>query len=439
MHPDNRSAPGESKRIAIFYPSANLGAFSSLRDTLALLVELGYRVDFYTTLDAFYPRSDLDLQGLSIINRSEAFLYFTETYPKLILRLKKGGKPYRWLMMNVLHPLLRTLSFNNFLRQRHASHPYGCIIGIDPEGLTSAAPLAKILNIPLAYWSLELLFASEITKQEQKKRLKSQEITGSRQAIFTIVQDRWRGQALIDENGLEPSKIFYVPNAPRGKARREKSDYIHRRLNISPERKVVLCAGSIARWSMAAEIVAAAVDWPDDYVLVMQSRKYQIGHPDEYWNDLIKMVDPKKVIISSDPVPQSEFRRFVDSADVGLAFYTPAPLQNTTAFGKNISLIGLSSGKIAGYLHSGLPIIVNDAVIGPGELVKTTQCGICVEKPEEIKDALASIFGQYDWYTANACRCFDQEMELERHFGSVIEQMEIHNGRKYNTATKRTL
>jgi glycosyltransferase involved in cell wall biosynthesis len=272
---------------------------------------------------------------------------------------------------------------------------------------------------------LELLFANEITRHKQKRNLKDLEIAGSRQAIFTIVQDRWRGQVLIDENGLEPSRIIHVPNAPRGLARREKSNYLHQRLNISPKRKIVLCAGSIARWSMAAEIVAAAMDWPDDYVLVMQShyRKEAI-YSDPYLSALINQADPRKVVISFDPVPQSEYRAFVDSADIGLAFYTPVDPSFSTTYGQNVYWLGLSSGKLASYLYSGLPVIVNSAVIGPGEIVREFNCGVCLSDPRESGNAFSGIFENYGKYSSNACLCFQQALELEKYFTPVITRID---------------
>lgn len=412
-----------NKRIAIFYPWGNLGAFTHLRDAIVLLVEHGYAVDLFTQSDVSRPAPGLDLPGFTLFNRPEASLFCIDHYPWFVRRFHKGRRFGAWLEMNLIRPMKRP-AFHSFLRERHASQAYTCFIGMDPQGLVSAEPLAKMLSVPLIYWSLELMFKEELISSEQND-LKSREINASRQTAFTIVQDEWRGRALIAENGLEPSRILYVPNAPRGQARRQKSDYLHRRLNISPDRTVILYTGNFDRWTMAAEIVAVTADWPDNYVLVMQSPSAsQSGHLDKYMNDLLKLVDPKKVIISFDPVPQSDFRCFVDSADIGLAFYRSATKQYSTMHGKNIFLMGLSSGKIAGYLRSGLPIIVNDAVIGPGELVKTALCGICLEKPEEIKDAVALICDNYDWYTANACRCFDQQLELERQFSLVIKQLD---------------
>ena len=43
--------------------------------------------------------------------------------------------------------------------------------------------------------------------------------------------------------------------------------------DIPLERKIVLCAGTLRWWAMSREIIAAANNWPEDYVLVMHSRQ----------------------------------------------------------------------------------------------------------------------------------------------------------------------
>jgi glycosyltransferase involved in cell wall biosynthesis len=90
---------------------------------------------------------------------------------------------------------------------------------------------------------------------------------------------------------------------------------------------------------------------------------------------------------------------------------------------KNLELMGLSSGKLSSYLHSGLPVVVNEA-IGPRELVKTYDCGVCVSQASEIEEALKTIFERYDWYAENACRCFNERLEFGRYFESVIKKID---------------
>ena len=293
-------------------------------------------------------------------------------------------------------------------------------MGMDPEGLVTAAPLAQMLNVPLVYWSLELLFADEIT-DETRRLLKRREIQYSRQASLTIVQDEWRAQALIQENGLDATRVLYVPNGRAGVARRSPTAFLRHRFGISKHRKIVLCSGGLAWWNMSQEIVSAAAYWSDDYVLVMQAVSSR--RSSEYIKELERLVDPKHVILSFDPVPPNQYLAMVDSADVGLALYSPCRPGTPSKISKNHVLMGYSSGKLSDYLCSCLPVIVNSA-IGPQDLVATYNCGICVSDPRDIAEALPAIFEDYEQYSLNAGRCFTEKLELKRSFEPVIERID---------------
>ena len=397
-------------RIAIFYPYRYLGTFPNLCDAAKLLAEDGYLVEIYTIRDKSFPSPDFEDPAISIItNRSGVFEKAGLEWPYLNIGQIYG---WGWLARNVYRPLWRRLIFKRILRQLHTSKAYTCLVGMDPEGLAAAAAFSDFLGVPYVYWSLELLLLSEI-RENKLRTEKLWEIKHSRRAVFTITHDKWRGKALIDENRLDPAKVLCVANAPSGRARRSPSNFLRERLNIPSQRKIVLCAGWMACWAMSEEIMAAAASWPEEYVLVWQSRH-------ELDKSSLKSVDSKKVIILSKPVSSRQYRDLVDSADVGLAFYGLPPVDSP--YRRNIELMGFSSGKIADYLQCGLPIVVNDR-IGPRDLVDSYECGVCVAQPSEIEGALRTIFDRYDWYVSNACRCFEDCLELEKNFLPVTERL----------------
>jgi len=331
----------------------------------------------------------------------------------------KGGRLYRWLFSKY-RLLWWQVSFRSKLHNHHATLPYVCFIGMDPEGLVAAVSSAKMLNVPVIYWSLELLFADEITDLTRQS-LKQKEIHHSRLAYFTIVQDKWRASALIQENGLDASRVLCVPNARAGQARRAKTTFLHHRFGIEKGRKIVLCTGGLAWWNMSQEIVSAATYWPDEYVLVMQSVIH--GPSSEYVKRLLQLADPNHVVVSLDPVSPNQYFEMVDSADVGLALYNPYPPDANSKISKNHALIGYSSGKLSDYLFSCLPVIVNSA-LGPRDLVATYECGVCVSDVREIGEALQRIFEDYERYSSNAGRCFTEKLELKRNFEPVIERID---------------
>jgi len=409
-------------RIAIFYPWSDLGSLICLHDAATLLAKRGYQIEIYTlNKENAFPPVYFSEEPISVVvNRPEVFSEAGIALPWWGFR--GCGRPYRWWAKNIYRPVCRRFSFMRTLRRRHATCPYICFIGMDPEGLIDATPFSDFLDVPLVYWSLELQFRDEI-KHKKVHTLKAKEIQYSRRAAFTIISDKWRAKALSKENGLDMGKIVLVPNAPIGKACRRRSSFLRDRFNIPPEKKVILCAGTIRWWAMTQEIVEAAIKWSDEYVLVIHSRQRSYQYGSEYVNEVVARADPERIIISFDPVSSKEYRTLVDSADVGLAFYNPYLPDSYYGANKNLYLMGLSSGKLAHYLHSGLPVIINETV-GPRELVTEYQCGICVSEPNNIKEALWTVFQNYDQYVANACRCFNEHLEFENHFSAVFEYLE---------------
>lgn len=410
-------------RIAIVYPWSNLETVPSLRNAAVRLAEHGYKVEFYTLSDDCFPAPVFRKPAISVItDRPEVFTKAGIVLPKW-WTCGRGGRPYSWLVSNLYRPLWRRLSFERILRQRHATQPYTCFIGVDPEGLVDAAPLAELLDVPLVYWSLELLFADE-ADTPARKALKRREIAYSRQVAFIIIQDELRAQALSEENGLDSDRFILVPNSPLGPARRRRSNYLHRRWQIPSERRIALCAGTITWWAMSKELVSSVATWPEEYVLVLHSRLKMYGASHMPYIDSVVQAAGRRenVILSSEPLPSDRFLDLVDSADVGIALYSSQPPQSTR-IDKNMQIIGLSSGKAATYLHHGLPVVVSDSP-GLGSLVESYKCGVSVSDPAETSDALREIEGNYEFYSANAIKCFNERLEFGRHFQAVIERIE---------------
>jgi glycosyltransferase involved in cell wall biosynthesis len=392
-----------------------------LRNAAILLADGGYKIEFYTLIDSIFPQPDFDDPAISVCSsQPEVFRERGVVRPALAKFIP--GRFCRYVASHFYRPMARRLSIEPDFRRRHASIPYIAIIGVDPEGLADAAPFADLLGVPLIYWSLELLFSDEITTKNQQT-LKFREIVYSRRAAFTIIQDEWRAKALIEENGLDPARVLLVPNAPMGKSICCPDDFLRERFNIPPERKVVLNAGTIRWWAMSEEIVSSANNWPEEYVLVMHSRQRSYGYGSKYVDSVAGKATPERVIISFDAVSSDRYRSLVDSADVGIAFYSPYRPWSPSVPNKNLELMGLSSGKLSSYLHSGLPVVVNEA-IGPRELVKAYDCGVCISQASEIEEALKTIFERYDWYADNACRCFNERLEFGQYFEAVIKKID---------------
>lgn len=419
-------------RIAILYPFRGLGGLHALRDAALIMTERGYAVEFFVLQDENYPPPAFANSAISVVpNHSGALRDVPVKLPTrwrgLLGRCVRSALAR---MAKVWRPLWRKVWLRFALPRRQASQPYALIFGCDPEGIVDAAAFAERISAPLAYWSLELRFLEEWT-EPALRALKLRDIKCSQRAALVISQDEWRAEALAQENGLDRKQISTVSVGSIGQARRAPCDYLRRKFGIATERKIILCTGSISWWVKAVEIVQAAAQWPEEFVLVLHSLVSPKGRTD-YERTVIEAADPKHVVLSLDPVSAQEYRQVVDSADIGLAWYDARRTPSSKPV-RNLELMGYSAGKIGDYLKSGLPVVVNETT-GPREMIAQFDCGVCVAEPGRIVAALAAIFQDYDAYVRNAIRCFDERWELRRQFEPVMDRLEkvIHsqsNGR----------
>jgi len=399
-------------KIAIFYPSYWVGTVHFLWDAARLLNENGYCVEFYFKHNPTDPIPDIAGMEIYIEDNQPAIFRGRGTKLPRWWLIKRGNNIYASVMSSIHNPFFRKKLLN-----RHRRLPYTCFIGIDQEGLNEARKYADYLNIPYIYWSFELAFLDEV-KTKKEYEIKLIEIKDSRNAAFIIIQDEWRANALVVENGLNPSKVHLVPNAPRGKARRSKNYALQKKLGISLNKKIVLYAGHLGWWSMTREVITAASSWPEEYMLLIQSRSRLNS---KEFEEIKSYSNPNKVLISTNPLNLVNYRELVDSADMGLALYNPCSGGQGKVLLKNLKILGYSSGKLADYLWCGLPVIVNKDIIGPAELINSFDCGVCVSTPQQIKEAIENIIKDYDRYVINTINCFNEKLELEKYFVPVID------------------
>ena len=411
-------------RIGIVYPRANVDTIPSLVGAAEMLAQAGHDVQLFTYLTAGQPLPSFGSPGVKLRALGVEGLAEHTT-----AGLRNVVKRANWLPGVARAPLVRTyrvlgagLATSSRLAARARSAvaerepSFDCVIGVDPDGLALAQTIAG--GAPLAYFSLELLLSYEVTTPAERQ-LKVQERELSRRAAFVIVQDEARGRLLAADNDLEWSRVVLVPNAPPGPARRRPSRYWHMRFELPPEAKVVIHAGSLGDWTGIEELVQSAPGWPEPWVLVVHTR--YAAESSEYVERLRRMMDPRRVFLSLKPVPRQDYDALIDGADVGLAFYIPDP---TSAFTQqNLLTLGLSSGKLAYYLRSGLPVIVNRAASIAKE-VETHGIGVAVQNAGDVTAALACIEERYAHFSSNALSFFEQHLDFGRAFMEVVRRVD---------------
>ena len=383
-------------RIGIVYPGSNLDSIPSLYNTAVCCAQAGYAVDILTRLSDRRIAPEFDstdiicfpIEGLTHAKR------------KGVQRLVPGR----------YHAELWT-------RWRHTSARYRCLIGVDPAGLIEAARLAKKVGVPYAYYSLELLLSYEI-ESEAERALKAQERILARGAEFVVIQDADRAALLIQDTGIDPQRVVYVPNAPLGPAAVRRSNYLRERFQIPAHRKIILHAGSLRGFACVNELAASARDWPDDWVMVCHTR-YRVEETD-YLEALKLLAGEERILFSTDPLPAREYAKVISSADAGLAMYCPRP--HSVMTGDNIRHIGLSSGKFAYYLWSGVPVVVNETE-PLHTLVDRYHCGARATDPRATRDAIATVLADGETMRENAVRCFNERLDFVKGFAQVLERL----------------
>lgn len=411
-------------KVAIVYPRANIDTVPSLIGASEQFAEAGYEVDLYTYRHARDPSPSFAAPGLKLRPLGLEGLADQST-AGLRSMLKRAG----WLPDAARAPLARTyqalgagLASGTRLAARARSavlerpEAYTCVIGVDPDGLEMAHAVAR--GGPVGYYSLELLLSADLTTAAEIQ-LKVRERELSRQAAFVVVQDEDRARLLVDDNTIDWERIVLVPNAPLGPARRTPSRYWHARFDLPEDTRVVIHSGSLGAWTGIEQIVASTREWPSGWALVIHTR-YD-AESSAYVDGLRRSADQWRVHFSLKPVPRQEYDPLIDGGDVGIAFYVP---NDGSAFTqRNVQTIGLSSGKLAYYLRSGLPVIVNRASsIAP--LIEQTGSGVAVSDAAEIGPALDRIATDYDTRSISAMQFFNERLDFRKAFAEVVRRVD---------------
>lgn len=376
-----------------WYP---LGVSPTIINLVEYLSKLNYEVNIFID-DSNYQNSRINFKNKNIK------LHLIKKVPAI--KLEKNFFKKIIYQVNVLFAFLR---FCQTVKS-NISSDYNFLIGIDTFGIIASNFVRN--NIPLVYFNLELLL-SEDCKNLKLKLIKFFERRASQKAKTIIIQDEKRANFLIKDNKVYPSKIVYLPvSLPPQKIKT--SNFLREEFKISKNKRIVLYAGEIAPWAMIREIVQAAQEWPENYVLVLHASRIT-DEVELYLKTLKKFDRKKKVIFSTRPCEWSEVSKILASADVGLAFY-----QNSE---KNFTEIGMASGKLASYLRAGLPVITNsnpsiESVFGE------YNCGKFAKNPNEIITLCKNIFKNKRKFRQNALRCFKEKYNMNVYFGKFFNQL----------------
>ena len=280
-------------------------------------------------------------------------------------------------------PYLAWLSV--WIETRFIYETYDLVIGIDRLGLIEAAYLYQITGTPFIFFSFEIFFESETSSS-----FKSLERRAAKYVKWWFVQDELRAHHLQQENYLDPATCKLIPLASTGLGELS-TNRLRDQLGIPTDKHVAILIGSVTSWSMAAEIVASTIDWPDDWVLILHDRYGKAKSSLEKLGVDLTTIPMNKVYLShQSKLMVDDMGEILSGVSVGLAFYRvfDSPTSRySVAHGKNMRYLGLSSGKISTLLRYGVPVIINEIGLY-ADLARKHGFGLVCQAPTDISKLL---------------------------------------------------
>ena len=319
---------------------------------------------------------------------------------------------------NTLRIWKRFVAYKRRSRLMGAALPrYDLAIGVNPEGAIAAHRLNQATGAPFAYLSFEMMFKDELRLRSQQLE-KDDEIAASRRAAVVISQDPWRARLLAEENGLCRSEISLLPVAAGDAGPPRRSNYLRARHGIGVGETVVLHSGSFGAFTCADELMDSLSSWPAGYALVVNT--HYRPRPEDPYIARLKTLRLPHVHIGEGALSASEYETLVASADIGLALYRPSGI--APFGGKNIQTMGLSSGKLASYARSGLPVV---AMGNPqiADLIGRYRFGACANAASEIPSLLKVVREDRDAFARGARTFFLDQLDFDRFWPAVWDRL----------------
>ena len=229
---------------------------------------------------------------------------------------------------------------------------------------------------------------------------------------YIITHDRWHAEFISKYCKLRNDQILYLPNASYTDEYKEHDNYLSERLQIPTDKNIILHSGGLGKWFCCKELAKAAMQWSENNVLVFHTS--HIADNDSYFQSVKSLVSGcEKVFFSTKPVPNEELDRLIASAKIGIALYSLVEL------GYRAENMGLAAGKIGNYLKCGIPVIATK--VHSLSYIEDYKCGVLVDNPTQINDAIKVILRNYDNYVNNSYKCYENLWHPKKYLDKIYE------------------
>lgn len=363
-----------------------------MKVTLLLRVPFLDKIPNLKTLVVDFAKRGVDITIISTVNENYPVSDFCEfTNVKMVLvkqRTKRFGLPTSAKLLLV--------TINNILFNK-SNYYIGC------DNLAN-----HLLTILKSFFSFTYInFVLEYPDINKPTELNEIETSN-----YIITHDRWHAEFISKYCKLRNDQILFLPNASYTDEHKEHDNYLSERLHISTDKIIILHSGGLGKWFCCRELVEAAMQWPEDKVLVFHT-SHIVDH-DSYFQTIKSMVSScGNVFFSTKPVPNEELDRLVASAKIGIALYSLEEL------GYRAENMGLAAGKIGNYLKCGIPVIATK--VHSLSYLEDYKCGMLVDNPTQINDAINVILSNYDSYANNSYACYESLWHPKKYLDKIYE------------------
>jgi glycosyltransferase involved in cell wall biosynthesis len=289
----------------------------------------------------------------------------------------------------------------------------GICIGGDVYGNIILSFFRRFLKFRHFYLMLE--YPQIVTKEHPGLgRVEKLEIKSLKLADHIIVHDKWHSDFLEEHLFIPSKRTLLLPNATATVFSGEKGHYFQELLNLNSHVKVILHSGGLGKWFSCKEVAESTHNWPDNTLLVFHTSHNVVN--DQYYREMMQGNYKGRVAFSTRPVSSDKLDSLVSSAYIGLAIYS------TKILGYRAELLGLAAGKVGNYLKCGVPVIASK--LSSFEYISEYNCGILVKNEAEIANAIRSISENYNGYSKNAIRCYNEKWESSGYLNKILVTLE---------------
>lgn len=202
-----------------------------------------------------------------------------------------------------------------------------------------------------------------------------------------------------------------LPNGTLGRARILRSTFLHDRLRLPSETRLLLHSGGFGRWFASDVLAATSASLPVAYRLVFHL-SHDISEDSYYRGYVENRGGDDTSLFSMEPVPASDLDNLVGSASIGIAWYDFKEL------GFRASMMGLAAGKIGNYLKCGIPLIAPN--LESLAYLRDSGAGVLIDELSQLSDAVRMIDSDLAGYSARALACYERFWNPKLHLDRIM-------------------